>query len=521
MSDLSGQTIGPYHILGLIGHGGMADVYRALQTNIEREVAIKVLPATFLQDRSFLDRFKREVKIIAQLQSPRILPVYDYGEHNGQPYIVMAYLTGGTLTQQIKASRGGLPLDEVVRLVGQMAEGLDFAHEKGIVHRDFKPSNVLLDEKGNAHLADFGIAKATAETAQLTGSGMIGTPTYMAPEMSQPGGITSLVDIYALGVTVYQMLAGQSPFRADTPMGMMMAHVNLPVPGVRELRPDLPDGVQAVIEGAMAKDPNQRTPRAGEVARRLQAAASGEMSAPRPKRPAAMPRGIGAPAVSVVMQARPRTPAWIWAVGAAVVLGVTALAVLGAGGGSGGGVSTPTSASQATANVTGQAIDGLVKTITAQAQVIAGPGATATSAPTDTPSATVTPIPAAVSQPPAATPASTRTKAPTPIGGTPQDTPATTRTQAPSTSAPTASPKATSGTAACPFACPAGFSQSQCHEGNVTCTAALGPCVTAQTCVAQCIITYGSLTEEVQCAGKQDENGNVVNGTCICITTVP
>jgi Tol biopolymer transport system component/tRNA A-37 threonylcarbamoyl transferase component Bud32 len=356
MNDLAGKSIGAYEIRRLIGHGGMADVYLAVQTAIGREVAIKVLPTYFLQDRTFLERFNREVKLIARLQHPRILPVFDFGEQDGQPYIVMAYLTGGTLADRIKIS-GGLPLDEAARLVGQIAEGMDFAHAQGIIHRDFKPSNVLLDEEGNVHLADFGIARAAFETAQLTGTGLSpGTPHYMAPEMSRVGAVTPLVDVYALGVTLFEMLAGRLPFDATTPVGVLLAHVSEPVPDVRKARPDLPQPVQAVIERAMAKDPAQRTPTARQMAAELQQALSAPapaappldaaniestMPMPTPEPPTSPPLGAAGPASTLPMPdshtpplaaavpaARPLTPIWVWAIGAVAVLGVGALAVL-------------------------------------------------------------------------------------------------------------------------------------------------------------------------------------------------
>ncbi len=274
MTELTGRRLGQYAILEEIGHGGMANVYRAVQTSIGREVAVKVLPAAFLQDRTFLERFNREVKVIANLKHPRILPVHDFGEEGGLPYIVMAYMEGGTLADYIRLSQNGLPLNEVVRLVEQISEGLDFAHRRGIIHRDFKPSNVLLDGEGNAYLADFGIAKVSEATAHLTGSGIVGTPHFMAPEMSEAGSLSPLVDIYALGVTLYQMLTGRVPYEAPTPMGVLLAHVSKPVPDVRLLRPDLPDAVQVVVEKAMAKDPQTRYQSARELASDLQAVVS-------------------------------------------------------------------------------------------------------------------------------------------------------------------------------------------------------------------------------------------------------
>ncbi|MBN1430498.1 MAG: serine/threonine protein kinase [Anaerolineae bacterium] len=270
MSNLIGRTLGTYEILDEIGHGGMANVYLATQPSIGREVAIKVLPPHFMQDRTFVKRFTREVQVIAKLQHPHILPVHDFGEQDGLPYIVMTYMTGGTLSDLIYGDQP-LPLTEVVRLVDQIASGLDHAHQKGIIHRDFKPSNVLLDEHNNVYLADFGIAKATESTTQITGSGIVGTPAYMAPEVAQSATVTPLVDIYALGVTVYEMLVGRHPYQGETPVGILMSHVAEPIPDVRHHRPDLPEAVQHVIDRAMAKDPAVRYQTAKALAADLRA----------------------------------------------------------------------------------------------------------------------------------------------------------------------------------------------------------------------------------------------------------
>jgi serine/threonine protein kinase len=269
--DLVGQQIGQYEIKAWLGDGGMSTVYLAEQTSIGRTVAIKMLPPHFMHDANFMQRFEREVKVIAALQHPRVLPVHDYGIYQGQPYIVMAYMPGGTLAERISA--GPLPLDDIVRLVGQIAEGLDHAHGKGIIHRDLKPSNVLLDEQGNAYLADFGIAKISEATIHLTGTGVVGTPAYMAPEMGQTGTVTPLVDVYALGVTLFQMLTGRCPFEGNTPLSVMMAHATQPIPDVLALRPDLPQPLSDVLNRALAKDPAQRYRSAGELAAALRSAA--------------------------------------------------------------------------------------------------------------------------------------------------------------------------------------------------------------------------------------------------------
>ena len=268
--DLTGRKIGQYEIGEQLGQGGMATVYKAVQSSIGRVVAIKVMPTYFMGDPNFLQRFEREVKVIAELQHPRVLPVYDYGQDQGRPYIVMAYMPGGTLADLIR--KGPMPLEATVRLVEQIAEGLDHAHNHGIIHRDFKPSNVLLDANGNAYLADFGIAKMTESTVQLTGSGIVGTPAYMAPEMAEHGDVTPSIDIYALGITLYQMLTGKYPFEGETPIRVMMAHTQDPIPNVREARPDLPMPVAEVVRKAMAKKPADRYPTAGALASALRAA---------------------------------------------------------------------------------------------------------------------------------------------------------------------------------------------------------------------------------------------------------
>jgi serine/threonine-protein kinase len=262
----------------------MSTVYKATQSSIGRTVAIKVMPAHLLNDPTFLQRFKQEVEVIAALQHPRVMPVFDYGELDNRPYIVMAHIDGGTLTDRIKA--GPMDTDEVLRIMQQVAEGLTHAHNHGIIHRDFKPGNVLLDRSGNAYLADFGIAKITGQgTANLTGSGVIGTPAYMAPEMAQEGEVSPAVDIYAMGVALFEMLAGKYPFDADTAIRLIMAHVRSPVPDVRDSRPELPPTVGDVIAKAMAKTPEERYDTPLALVDDLRRALNGEpvTAPPRPR----------------------------------------------------------------------------------------------------------------------------------------------------------------------------------------------------------------------------------------------
>ena len=275
------QVFGNYTILEQIGKGGMSIVYRATQTSIGRSVAVKVLLGGLVeQDKTFMERFNREVQIAANLQHPHILPVYDFGLHEGKPYIVMAYLQGGTLSDRIL--QGPMSLSEVLSITSQIADALDFAHNQGIIHRDIKPSNVMLDKQGNGYLSDFGLAKITGDgiNSNLTGSNMLGTPDYMAPDFSETSGITSAVDIYALGVTIYQMFTGKVPFQASTPMGVIMAHLSQPIPDMLSARPDLPETIQQVIATAMAKKATDRYKTAGMLYEALKSASREAQHAP-------------------------------------------------------------------------------------------------------------------------------------------------------------------------------------------------------------------------------------------------
>jgi serine/threonine-protein kinase len=272
--NILGKHLGQYEVIAQIAKGGMATVYRAHQKSVGRDVAIKVLPRTLLHDDTFLERFYREVEVIAALQHPHILPIYDFGELDGLPYIVMAYMSGGTLADHIR--QGPMALEDTAIVVRQMADALDYAHSKGIIHRDFKPGNVLLDERGNTYLADFGLAKITASDSQITGTGMLGTPTYMAPELAMSNEVSPSVDIYALGVTAFQMVAGRLPFEATTPLGVLMMHANHTVPSIQALRGEVPASLQWVIERAMSKQAADRFASAGEMARELAQALKSE-----------------------------------------------------------------------------------------------------------------------------------------------------------------------------------------------------------------------------------------------------
>jgi Tol biopolymer transport system component/serine/threonine protein kinase len=341
MADLSGQTLGPYQIIELIGKGGMASVYRARQPSIGREVAIKVLSGELHAD-TFLARFEREVQVIARLQHPHILPVYDYGHHRGSPYIVMAYMPGGTLADRVR-EWGPLPLDEVVRIVEGVADALDFAHAKGIIHRDVKPSNILLDESDNPYLCDFGLVKMTEATVQTTGSGIVGTPAYMAPEQSEPGPPTPAMDIYALGVTAFEIITGQTPYQADTPIAQILAHIQQPVPSLRDHYPDLPPLLDETVRRALAKFPEDRFGTAGQFAEALREAAPVEAAAhaPTPARPAVRSTKPAVATPPALVPRRRASPTLIVALIALMVAGLALGAVLVGGGRIGGPTAGP------------------------------------------------------------------------------------------------------------------------------------------------------------------------------------
>jgi len=260
--ELIGQTLGQYTILEEAGRGGMATVYLAKQTSMNRNVAVKVLPPHFLHDPNFLERFKREVEVISHLEHPHILPIYDYGEAEGVPYIAMRFLGGGSMAQMIR--RGVPDLDELIRPMRQISQALDYAHGQGIIHRDLKPGNIMLDEAGNAYLSDFGIARVMG--SDLTGSAIIGTPAYMSPEQANGMSIDGRSDIYSLGIVLFELITGREPYQAETPMALLLKHLNEPMPPARDFRDGVPDSVEHVLEKSTDKDPDNRYTSAREMA---------------------------------------------------------------------------------------------------------------------------------------------------------------------------------------------------------------------------------------------------------------
>jgi len=264
MAPLSaGQSLGRYHILEQLGEGGMATVYKALDTHLERQVAIKVirreaLPPEMLS--TVLARFEREAKSLARLSHPNIIKVHDFGEYEGAPYLVMEYVPGGTLK---RFTGTPMPWKEALRLLLPVMRAVSYAHSQNIIHRDIKPANILITATGEPMLSDFGIAKIleAGEGTTLTGTGVgIGTPEYMAPEQGIGQPIDQRTDIYATGVVLYELVTGRRPFVADTPMAVVLKHVTDPLPSPKKFVPDLPNSVEWILAKALAKQAEDRYP---------------------------------------------------------------------------------------------------------------------------------------------------------------------------------------------------------------------------------------------------------------------
>jgi serine/threonine protein kinase len=276
MSLQQGDTIRGYQIIEEVGRGGMATVFRARQPSLGRDVAIKVLHPYFAQDATFKERFSREASTIARLRHPNIVTIYDYGEEDRQLFIVMEFLDR-SLFQSLVAPYSP---DEAVTLLRPIADALDYAHRHQVIHRDVKPSNILLDADNVPTLTDFGLSWIDGSLPHLTQTGApVGTPYYMAPEVANGQQAGPSVDIYALGVIAYEMLTGRLPYTGDSPLGILLAHVNQPLPAPRSINPDLTSDTEAVLQRALEKNPDDRYQNAQEFIDALAAAIAG-----RPKK---------------------------------------------------------------------------------------------------------------------------------------------------------------------------------------------------------------------------------------------
>lgn len=266
----NGTKIGQYEIVSELGSGGMATVYKAFQRSLNRYVALKVLPDTLARDRAFVERFVREARIAASLKHPNIVTIYEISD-TAPYFIAMEYIEGGSLATLIRQHGVMDPL-RVATILRQVADALDVAHSRQVIHRDLKPSNIMLDERGRAILTDFGIARAMDAT-KLTQTGTVmGTPEYMAPEEIQGQPASARSDIYALGIVVYEMLTGRTPFRAETPLALMHQHVYNAPPSLRQFNPKLSSQIERVVNKAIAKKPNERFESAGSFASTFEAA---------------------------------------------------------------------------------------------------------------------------------------------------------------------------------------------------------------------------------------------------------
>ena len=340
MADLIGHDIGRYHITEQLGVGGMATVYKAYDTRLERDVAIKVIRkeafGVELLER-MLKRFEREAKALAKLAHPNIVSIFDYGEHEGSPYLVMQFVQGGTLKQQM-----GTPVSyvEAARLLLPVAQALEYAHGRGIVHRDVKPANILITDNHDRMLSDFGIAKMLdlEEGNTLTGTNVgIGTPEYMAPEQGMGQAIDGRADIYSLGVVFYELVTGRKPYTADTPMAVVIKQINDPLPDPKLYASSLGKDAERVIYKALAKTPQDRYQTMGEFAAALEKLAgqnSGQASVSKDAPPAPqLPPRPTAPTLTMDSLAggsiTPRKKAPVWGAAAGGVILLLVLIILG------------------------------------------------------------------------------------------------------------------------------------------------------------------------------------------------
>ena len=258
MSNLSGIINKRYYIIETIGHGGMTTVYKALDVKREQEVAVKVLAPYLVIDPVFKARFEREIRILKKFDHPNIVPIIDFGEHEGSPYLVMPFFPEGTLADRLRS--GPISSQEIGTVINDISYALEYEHNRGIVHRDIKPSNILLDKNGRAYLSDFDLVYMQDASQNLTGSAVIGTPAYMSPEQCSSGPIDARSDQYSLAIVLFQLVTGHLPFYADTPIAIALQQINEPVPSPRDFNPNIPLPIENVLLKALSKDPAKRYP---------------------------------------------------------------------------------------------------------------------------------------------------------------------------------------------------------------------------------------------------------------------
>jgi serine/threonine protein kinase len=267
-----GENVGPYRLIEKLGKGGMATVFKAYHARLDRYVAIKALHPAFMENEGFLDRFQQEARVVARLEHPHIVPIYDFSEHEERPYLVLKYVKGETLKAHLQKEKLSFP--EIKRIFEAVSAAVIYAHQRGVLHRDIKPSNVLIEDSGQIFLADFGLARI-AETSQTTMSAqmMMGTPHYISPEQAQGSAdLDEGTDIYSLGVMMYELLVGEVPFQADTPFSVIHDHIYSPLPMPRDINPRLTEQLQKVLLKALAKKREDRYPDLKTMAAHFRAA---------------------------------------------------------------------------------------------------------------------------------------------------------------------------------------------------------------------------------------------------------
>ncbi len=339
--DVIGKKLGQYQIVEELGRGGMAVVYKAYHAALNRYVAIKVLPPQFAFDQEFVQRFLREARAAAALHHPNIITIHDVTQAEGYYFIVMQFVEGKTLDQVI-AESGRLPLPRIQRIMSQVVDALEHAHERGLIHRDVKPSNIMVDEARNDQvtLMDFGLVRAAEDTSLTKTGTIVGTPEYMSPEQAEGGEIDHRTDIYSLGVVLFKMLTGQVPFSKSTPHAVLIAHMTQEPPSVSSISPGLSSPVERVIRKALVKDRQGRYGRVSDFGRDLSLAVEGKMPPAldvkkkrkpvAPQRPEPTRRAAAPPAADPTVVSRKAAPkpgegkGWMWAVG-----GLGALFIVG------------------------------------------------------------------------------------------------------------------------------------------------------------------------------------------------
>lgn len=481
INNLAGQKLGQYELREVLGVGGMGAVYRAYQAGLRREVAVKILTPALAADPGYQERFTREAQISATLEHAHIVPVYDYGTADNLSYVVMRLLTGGTLAERInhrlKTDKGLPSLAEAAEVLKALASALDYAHSKGVIHRDIKANNVMFDDQGSPFLVDFGIAKLANTTTALTGTGMtMGTPTYMSPEQWRGESITPATDQYALGVLAYVMVTGRLPFEAPTPYALMHKHLNEEPTPPQTWRDDVTDVVKNVLYRAMAKNPRDRFATTRDFANAFtfaigkarEALSTGFFVTPLPGQPPKPPApplvvedsptvtptpakavtpsdrretpdSTAVPAAPLTQPQRPSPLIWGAVVVIVAILGVAALALLGGQGGDSDARATESASTGTAAMLALLPTETDTPTSAPTATDTPLPTSTATEAPTDTATATNTPTTTATSVP-SDTPTNTATDTDTPTPTdtatytpTVTDTPTDTRTPTPAT----------------------------------------------------------------------------------------